>query len=129
MKYDKPYKHDKIKAHFEEWIQEQTQDWIDENLDDLHHHAFNTDYYVIGTYQAKQWLGDQAFNIINQIKEYEMDNFGQVYCDFSDPEKVLNMYVYIVGEQIIYDWIAKTDGKITNPEPLFIDGQMLPSQG
>ena len=43
----KPYKHDEIKAHFEDWIQEQTQDWIDENLDDLHHHAFNTDYYLI----------------------------------------------------------------------------------
>ncbi len=125
----KPYKHDEIKAHFEEWIQEQTQDWIEENIDDLHHHAFNTDYYIIGTYQATQWLGDKVFQIIDEIKEYEMFNFGEVNTDFSSPESVVNMYTYIIGEQIVNDWIAKTYDKIKNPEPLFIDGQMLPSQG
>ena len=128
MQYDKPYKHDEIKAHFEDWLEDQTQDWIEENLDDLHHHAFNTDYYIIGTYQATQWLGDKVFHVIDEIKEYEMFNFGEVNTDFSSPESVVNMYAYIIGEQIVNDWIAKTNGKITNPEPLFIDGQLLPPQ-
>ena len=106
----KPYKHDEIKAHFEDWLEEQTQDWIEENIDDLHHHAFNTDYYIIGTYQATQWLGDKVFQIIDEIKEYEMFNFGEVNTDFSSPESVVHMYTYIIGEQIVNDWIAKTNG-------------------
>ena len=105
----KPYKHDEIKAHFEDWLEEQTQDWIEENLDDLHHHAFNTDYYIIGRHQAKLWLEDQVFNIIDIIKKYENFHFGSVNTDLSEPEKVVNMYVYIVGEQITQDYLENLE--------------------
>jgi hypothetical protein len=98
------YKYDEIKSHFEDWIEEQNKEWITDNIDDLHHHCFNSDYYIIGTYEAKKWLGDQVFNIIDLIKQYENDNFGEVNTDFSDPEKVVNMYVYIIGEQIVSDY-------------------------
>ncbi len=80
---------------------------VKDNIDDLHHHCFNTDYYIIGTYKAKQWLGNEVFNVINIIKNYEKDCFGEVSTDFSEPEKVVNMYVYIVGEQIVQDYINK----------------------
>lgn len=73
---------------------------------DLHNEVFNTDYYIIGAYKAKQWLGDHAFDVIDTIKEYEQENFGDVNTDFSDPEKVVNMYVYIVGEEVLNDSIA-----------------------
>jgi hypothetical protein len=99
------YKLNEIKEYFDDYIKEQENDWIDENIDDLHYHAFNTDYYIIGTYQATQWLGNEVFNIINFIKEYEMDNFGEVNTDFSSPESVVNMYVYILGESIVSDFI------------------------
>ena len=52
------YKKDEIKEHFDEFLVDQDKEWIEENIDDIHHHAFNTDYYIIGTYEAKQWLGD-----------------------------------------------------------------------
>ena len=68
---------------------------------DLHNEIFNTDYYIIGTYEAKKWLGDQAFDVIGIIKEYEEDNFGEVTTELDNPEKVVNMYVYIVGEDLI----------------------------
>ena len=68
---------------------------------DLHNEVFNTDYYIIGTYEAKKWLGDQAFDIIGIIKEYEEDNFGEITTELDNPEKVVNMYVYIVGEDLI----------------------------
>ena len=84
-----------------EYLKENETDYID----DLHHMAFNEDYYIIGTYQAKQWLGDQVFNVIDIIKQYEQDNFGEVSTDLSDPEKVVNMYAYIVGEDVVYDYI------------------------
>ena len=99
------YKQDEIQQYFYDWVADQGQEWIKENKDDLHHHAFNTDYYIIGTYQAKQWLSDEVFNIIDIIKEYEEFNFGEVNTDLSSPEHIVNMYTYIVGEQIVYDYI------------------------
>lgn len=74
-----------------------------QSFPDLHHELFNTDYYIIGTYQAEKWLGDYTFDAIGEIQEYEQENFGEVFTDFSDPEKVVNMYVYIAGEQLIQE--------------------------
>jgi len=101
------YKYDEIKSYFDEWIKEQPKEWILENKDDLHYHSFNTDYYIIGTYQATKWLGDEVFNIIEEIKNYENDNFGEVNTDFSDPEKIVNMYAYIVGEEIVQKYVEE----------------------
>ena len=44
------------------------------------------------------------FHIIEFIKEYEQNNFGEVSTDFSDPEKIVNMYVYIIGEDVVADY-------------------------
>jgi hypothetical protein len=68
---------------------------------DLHNEVFNTDYYIIGTWEAKEWLKDFTFDAIECIKEYEQDNFGEVNTDLSCPEKVVNMYVYIIGENVL----------------------------
>jgi len=105
----KQYKYDEIKAHFDDYISDLTDKEIRENIDDLHHDIFNTDYYIIGTYEAKQWLGGQVFNIIEIIKEYEQFNFGEIHTDFSDPEKIVNMYVYIIGEEIVQDYRDELD--------------------
>ena len=78
-----------------------------DNVYDLHHEIFNTDYYIIGRYQAKQWLGDDAFDCIHDIQHYENWNFGQVTTDLSEPEKVVNMYVYVVGYEILEDVITE----------------------
>ena len=102
------YKQDEIKKHFTDWLKEQPEDWIRENHEDLHHHCFNMDYYIIGTYQAKQWLGDKVFEVIGVIKDYEQDNFGEVTTDLTNPEKIVNMYAYIVGEQVVYEHKEKT---------------------
>ena len=77
-----------------------------DNTYDLHHEIFNTDYYVTGRYQAKQWLGSDAFDCIYEIQEYENNHFGRVTTDLSQPERVVNMYVYIIGEQILEDVIS-----------------------
>ena len=78
-----------------------------DNVYDLHHEIFNTDYYIIGRYQAKQWLGTNAFDCIGDIQEYENDNFGQVTTDLSEPERVVNMWVYIIGEEILEDVVTE----------------------
>ena len=103
------YKKTEIEEYFQDWIEDQDKDWILENKEDLHHHCFNTDYYIIGTYEAKQWLGDEVFNVIEHIRDYEDMHFGEVTTDFSNPEKVVNMYVYIIGEDIVRDYINKLE--------------------
>ena len=70
--------------------------------EDLHNEIFNTDYFIIGRYQAEQFLKKVGvFKAIEVIKEYEEDNFGEVNTDLTEPEHVCNMYVYIIGEKIL----------------------------
>ena len=82
---------------------------FNETFNEEFNEAFNQDYYIIGTYRAEQWLGDRAFQIIEIIKEYEQSNFGEVFTDFSSPEAVVNMYTYIVGEMVVYEWYDSLD--------------------
>ena len=108
------YKYNEIKEVFTDWLDETKryakQDFfwhVNKLIDDgeLHHEVYNTDYFIIGTYQAQQWMGSKAFEIIGIVKEYEQDNFGEVYTDLSCPERVVNMYAYIIGEEVINDFI------------------------
>ena len=70
---------------------------------DLFNEVFNMDYYVTGTTEAKNILGDDVFDAIGRIYTYEKDNFGEIYTDLSDPIKIVNMLFYIVGEEIMYN--------------------------
>tara|TARA_Y100000004_G_scaffold16448_1_gene17072 strand:- start:46 stop:375 length:330 start_codon:yes stop_codon:yes gene_type:complete len=105
------YKKNEIKEYFEDFINDIDKDYLNELIEDkeLHHEAFNTDYYIIGTYKAKQWLCDKVFDVIEFIKEYEEMNFGELYTDLTNPEKVVNMYVYIIGEEIVYDYYKECE--------------------
>ena len=101
---------DEIKTFFNDRLQEMKeydQDDLDMKIRDgeLHHEIFNTDYYIIGTYKATQWLGADAFDAIGMVKDYELDNFGEVYTDLSNAERVVNMVVYIIGEEIVADFV------------------------
>ena len=82
---------------------------------DLHHEIYNTDYYIIGRYQAEQWLNKVGvFNAIEEIKDYEQFNFGEVNTDFSEAEHVCNMFVYIVGELILQESETLNDNQDTH---------------
>ena len=107
------YKYDEIKESFKDSLVEYDKETLDKLIKDgeLHHEIYNTDYYIIGRYQAKEWLSDEVFNVINIIKEYENMHFGEVNTDFSEPESVVNMYVYIVGEYIVNDYIESLEIK------------------
>ena len=70
---------------------------------DLHNEVFNTDYYVTGTAEAKDILGEDVFDAIGRIYTYERDTLGEVFTDLSDPIKIVNMLYYIIGEEIMYD--------------------------
>lgn len=113
MNIENYYKYDDIKEYFNDSLENYDKEILDQLIRDneLHHEIFNTNYYIIGNYEAKKWLSDEVFNVINIIKEYENMHFGEVNTDFSQPERVVNMYVYIVGEDIVNDYINSLEVK------------------
>ena len=69
-----------------------------DNWNDLHHDAYNSDYTYIYYSDARRVLNEyDAFQAIEEIKEYEQFNFGEVNTDFSNPCDVANMLFYILG--------------------------------
>ena len=76
---------------------------------DLHNEVFNMDYYIIGTYKAKQALEQYGvFEAIETIQEYEKENFGEVQTDLSNPEEISNMLWYIIGEKAFHSLDGNT---------------------
>jgi len=77
---------------------------------DLHDEVFNTDYYIIGTYKAKKALEEYGvFDAIEKVQSYELENFGEIYTDLSNPEKLINMLYYIIGEEVLYEMMDGVD--------------------
>lgn len=102
------FKREEIKAYALEQIaelkkydMESYNQLVEDN--EIHNEIFNTDYYIVYTYEAEQWLGGKVFDVIRYITEYEEDNFGEIHTDLTDATKVVNMYVYILGEEIIQE--------------------------
>lgn len=85
-------------------IIEALEDGYTEYYCDLHHEVFNTSYYIVGVYEAKKALEEYGvFDAIERVQTYEKDNFGEVYTDLADPEKLINMLYYIIGEEVLYE--------------------------
>ena len=69
---------------------------------ELHNEVFNTDYYVIGYRNAVDMLEEYGvFDAIEEVMEYEKYNFGEVYTEVWDPEKLANMLYYVIGAEVI----------------------------
>ena len=97
---------EELKEDVKEYIIQQLTDdvGLDQHISNLHHYLLNESYFIIGYYQAEQWLKkDSIFNAIEIIKNYENDNFGQVSTDLSSSESVANMLAYILGEEILFE--------------------------
>lgn len=70
---------------------------------DLHNEIFNTTYFCNSNKDAKNYLEVYGvFEAIKEVREYEKFNFGEVTTDISNPRKLINMLVYIKGEEILY---------------------------
>ena len=74
-----------------------------DNQDEWHFHSFNEDYYLIGYYNCEQWLIKHkvsTFEAIDEVVTYEKECFGEVNTKIN-AESVVNMYVYIKGEELM----------------------------
>lgn len=108
MMYNK--KHEEMKKEAIADIIEALEDGYCGYYSDLHHNVFNTDYYVIGTYKAKEILREyDVFEAIELVQEYEKNAFGEIYTDLSNPEKLINMVYYIIGEEVIDDMYSEIE--------------------
>ncbi len=96
-------KEEVMRQEAREQIIECLRDGFDSYYCDLHDQVFNTDYYIIGTKEAREVLEEyDVFKAIEKVQTYEKENFGEVYTDLSDPEKLVNMLFYIIGEEVLY---------------------------
>ena len=76
----------------------------DTNKDDWHFYCFNEDYYIIGYYQASEWLerhNIDTFEAISICNNYEKDNFGEISGKYDNSESTVNMLAYIYGEELL----------------------------
>ena len=69
---------------------------------DLHNELYNVDYFEIYTHKAIKQLEEfGVFTAIEAVKDYELDEFGEVTTDLSEPVKLINMFAYIIGEEFL----------------------------
>ena len=84
-----------------------------EDVYDLHNQIFNEDYYIVGYYQAQQWIGSDAFQMIGDIQQFERDNLGECHTKLDNAETVANHWVYWQGQELIqeaYDHVIESLG-------------------
>lgn len=97
-----------IKQELEEYIEENLNrfDEYETESDEIHFSLFNEDYYIIGYYQAEQWLKKHNVSVFEGIQfaqDYERENFGDdAVRNYDNAETLVNMIVYIIGEELIY---------------------------
>lgn len=95
-------KHEQMKKEAIMDIIETLESGYDGYYCDLHNEVFNTDWYIIGTFSAKEALNEYGvFDAIEVVMDYEKDNFGEVTTDISNPEKLINMLYYVIGDEVI----------------------------
>jgi len=74
--------------------------------EDLHDKVFNQDYFIIGYYNAEQWLIDEqgnnrTFEVLSYVQEQEKDNFGTLETVYDNAETLVNHYAYWLGYEVI----------------------------
>lgn len=75
----------------------------------LHNRVFNTGYYIVGAERAKEALEEYGiYEAIRKVQTYEKDNFGEIYTDRNDPEKLIHALYYIIGEEVLWEMLDYT---------------------
>ena len=81
----------------------------DFEVSEIHDKCFNEDHYIVGYYNAEKWLelhDISAFEVIADVIEWEQEMLGEVTLKPEDinAEKVVNLYVYIKGEELLSEY-------------------------
>jgi len=98
-----------IKEELKNHIEDRILDYIDSEVCDLHQYLFNEDYYIIGTYQANEWLKKHKVSpqeALGYIIKEEKEHIGEMDSDrvsemLESDEKLVNNYVYWLGADLL----------------------------
>ena len=72
-------------------------------LCDMANELYNTDYYIIGIYQAKAWLKKYFDDMLETI-EYWEDETGEPYGNMiTEVEKLATLVAYTVADIVLYE--------------------------
>ena len=77
-------------------------------FDDAFNDLFNSDYYIIGYREAEDALKEYGiFKALEEVQEFDVENFGEWDTDYTDPEKVANMLEYIHASEYMQDMLNR----------------------
>lgn len=101
----------KIRNLIKDEIKDMIMDYKDVHGCDLAYEMYNNDYYIIGTYKAKQFL-KEYFDDMTECLEQHEEEFGETYPDITNPEKVATLLALFVAQDVLYE--SKTLDKCWN---------------
>ena len=67
---------------------------------DLAYEMYNNDYYIIGTYKAKQFLKEYFDDMTECLEQYE-EELGETYPDITNSEKLATLLALSVAEDVL----------------------------
>ena len=75
-------------------------------FDDVFNDSFNSDYYIIGYRKAEEALKEYGiFKALDEVQQFDVENFGHWDTDYTDPEKIANMLEYIHASEYMQDML------------------------
>ena len=91
----------------------QSGDYDDKYVCDLANYMYNEDYYIIGTYQAKEFLKENFDEMFEALEDYK-DNTGEQYPDIMNYEKLASLTVLNIAEKLIGEGANNCEDDIWN---------------
>ena len=92
-------------------IKDMIMDYKDVYGCDLAYEMYNNDYYIIGTYKAKEFL-KEYFDDMTECLEQHEEEFGEQYPNITNPEKVATLLALFVAQDVLCE--SKTLDKCWN---------------
>ena len=90
----------KIRNLIKDEIKDMIMDYEDVYGCDLAHEMYNNDYYIIGTYKARQFLKKYFDDMIECLEQYE-EELGETYPDITNSEKLATLLALSVAEDVL----------------------------
>ena len=90
----------KIRNLIKDEIKDMIMDYEDVYGCDLAYEMYNNDYYIIGTYKAKQFIREYFDDMCECLEQYQ-EEVGEVYKDITNPEKVASLLALFVAQDVL----------------------------
>ena len=90
----------KIRNLIKDEIKDMIMDYEDVYGSDLAYEMYNNDYYIIGTYKARQFLKKYFDDMIECLEQYE-EELGETYPDITNSEKLATLLALSVAEDVL----------------------------